>query len=90
MGIIMIIWTKESSIKLTNLIEDIKGNAGGLSIEDEETLVNSLDVIKEESKTLKPRRSFLKTAILGLQTIKGTAEFATAVITLIQFIQPLL
>ena len=31
--------------KLTKLIEDIKGNAGGLSKEDEETLVSSLDVI---------------------------------------------
>lgn len=76
--------------KMNELIEDIKGNSSGLSKEDEETLVSSLDVIKEESKSPNPRRSFLKTAILGLQTIKGTVEFAAAVTTLIQFIQPIL
>jgi hypothetical protein len=78
------------SEKLNELIKDIKGNAKGLSIEDEETLVSSLDVIKEESKSPNPRRSFLKTAVLGLQTVKGTVEFAAAVTTLIQFIQPML
>ena len=75
---------------MTKLIEDIKGNAGGLSNEDEEILVSSLDVNNEESKAPSPRRNFLKTANLGLQTIKGTVEFAAAVTTLIQFIQPML
>lgn len=76
--------------KLNGLIEDIKENANGLSKEDEETLVSSLEVIKEESKSSNPRKGFLKTAIKGIQTIKGTVELAAATATLIQFLQPLL
>lgn len=75
---------------LNELIGDINKNAKDLSIDDKETLVSSLDVIKEESKSSNPRRSFLKTAIVGLQTIKGTVEFAAAVTALIQFIQSML
>ena len=76
--------------KLNELIEDIKENAKGISSEDEETLVSSLEVIKEESKSANPRKGFIKTAIKGLQTIKGTVEFTAATATLIQFIQPML
>jgi len=76
--------------KLTELMEAVKHNAVGLSKEDEETLVGSLDVIKEETQAPNPRKNFLKTAIFGLQTIKGTVEFTAAVASLIQFIQPFL
>lgn len=76
--------------KLAKLIEVIKSSAGGLLKEDEEILISSLDVIKEEAKAPNPRKNFLKTAIFGLQTIKGTVEFAAAVTALIQFIQPIL
>ena len=76
--------------ELNELIEAIKDNARGLSKEEEQTIASSLDVIKEELKSPNPRKSFLKTAILGLKTIKHTAEFAAAVTTLIQFIQPTL
>jgi len=76
--------------KLAELIQIIRNNAGSLSEDDEEMLASSLEVIKEEANASVPRKGFLKTAISGLKTIKGTAEFAAAVAALIQFIQPLL
>jgi hypothetical protein len=76
--------------KLIQLIDEVEKNAQGISEEDFETLVSSIDVIKEEIKSANPRKSFLKTAILGLKGLKNTAEFAAAVTALIQFIQPML
>lgn len=76
--------------KLDKLIEDIKEKAEGISVEDEDILVSSIDVIEDELKASNPRKSYLKTAARGLQTIKGTVEFAAAITALIQFIQPLL
>ena len=72
------------------LLEIIKDLAKGLSAEDKESLECSLEVIEEEYKSCRPRKSFLKTAITGLTMIKGSAEFAAAVTTLIQFINPLI
>lgn len=78
--------------ELTQLMEGIKATAqnSNLSSEDKEIVSSSLEVIGEELKTEKPRKGFLKTAITGLQAIKGTAEFGAAVVALIQFIQPLI
>ncbi len=76
--------------KLSELINDVKKTAGNIAGNDKEILTSSLDVIEEESKTSKPRKSFLKTAIIGLKSIKGSVEFTATVVTLIQFIQSLL
>ena len=76
--------------KLSELIKNVKKTAGNIAGNDKEILTSSLDVIEEESKASKPRKSFLKTAIIGLKSIKGSAEFAVAIVTLIQFIQTLL
>ena len=78
--------------ELDQLLEGIKITAqkSNLSPEDKDTVSSSLEVIGEELKVEKPRRGFLKTAIAGLQAIKGTTEFGAAVVALIQFIQPLI
>ena len=78
--------------ELFQLLETIKTTAqnSNLSPEDKETVSSSIEVIDEELKAEKPRKSFLKTAITGLQAIKGTAEFSAAVVALIQFVQPLI
>ncbi len=75
--------------KLAKLVGDVKEAAltEGLSDEEKETLESSLEVIEQEAKSDKPRRGFLKTALAGLKTIKGTAEFAAAVVALVQFVQ---
>jgi hypothetical protein len=76
--------------RLSELINAVKTESESLSEGDEETLANSLEVVEEELKTDKPRKGFIKTAIAGIKAIKGTAEFATAVAALIQFLQPLI
>jgi hypothetical protein len=77
--------------ELARLIRDVRSKAeGGLTDEEKETLDSSLEVIEQETKVKKPRKSFIKTAVTGLKAIKGTAEFAAAVVTLIQFLEPLL
>ena len=76
--------------ELAQLLEGIKTTAQNseLSPEDKETVSSSIEVIGEEFKAEKPRKSFIKTAVTGLQAIKGTAEFGAAVVALIQYIQP--
>lgn len=78
--------------ELINMINAVKETAlsSNLSDEEEENLEISLEVIEQEAKVDKPRKGFLKTAIAGIKAIKGTAEFASAVAALIQFIQPLI
>ena len=75
--------------ELAQLLEGIKTTAQNseLSPEDKETVSSSIEVIGEEFKAEKPRKSFIKTAVTGLQAIKGTAEFGAAVVALIQFVQ---
>jgi hypothetical protein len=60
------------------------------SREDSEVAVETLEVIENELAQPKPRKGFLRTALAGLQTIKGTAEFGAAVVALVQFIQAVL
>lgn len=75
------------STQLADLIQNIKNLADGFSSDDREILESNLDVIEEETKSNKPRKGFLKTAISGLKALKGTAEFAVAVAKLIDFMQ---
>lgn len=71
----------------SKLIEAIRKDATTLSPDDKETLESSLEVIEEELQMAQPRKSFLKTAITGIKTIKGTTEFAAATVALIEFLQ---
>ncbi|MED9822920.1 MAG: hypothetical protein U0J65_12945 [Christensenellales bacterium] len=77
-------------IQLANLINKVKAAATGITGEDAVTLAESLEVIEEETKSDKPKKSLLKMALTGIKTLKGTAEFAAAVAALIQFVQPFL
>lgn len=72
---------------LDALLKTIKEMASGLSKNDTDTVHESVEVIESELRQEKPRKSFLSTAIKGLQAIKGSTEFAAAVTTLVQFIQ---
>lgn len=78
--------------ELAKLICNVKeaSQTEGLTDEEIETMESSLEVIEEEAKSNKPRKGFLKTAVAGIKAIKGTAEFAAAVVALVQFIQPLI
>lgn len=76
--------------KLADLIGRVKAAATDITGEDAETLSESLEVIEEETRSVKPKKSLLKMALTGIQTLKGSAEFAAAVTALIQFAQPFL
>ena len=76
--------------KLMTLISEVQKTAQGLSSADAETVSDSLEVIKEETKSEHPKRGLLRTAITGIKAIKGTAEFGAAVISLAKFLAPLL
>jgi len=71
----------------SKLLETLRKSASDLSPDDKETLESSLEVIKEEVQTAQPRKGFLKTAIAGIKTIKGTTEFAAAAVALFEFLQ---
>jgi hypothetical protein len=74
--------------KLQQLISEVqKACSAGLSENDAETAQGSLEVIQEELSKPKPRKGFIQTAITALSAIKGTAEFAAAVVALVQFVQ---
>lgn len=76
--------------RLAGLIQSVKNNVNTLTKDDKEIIESSLEVIEEELKVSSPRKGLLKTAIIGLNSIKGTAEFMAAVAYLIQFLQTLL
>lgn len=71
----------------SKLLDAVRENSQNLSSDEKEIVESSLEVIEEEIKTEQPRKSFLKTAITGIKTIKGTVEFASAVTALVQFLQ---
>ena len=76
--------------QLADLIGRVKAAATDITGEDAETLSESLEVIEEETRSDKPKKSLLKMALTGIQTLKGSAEFAAAVTALIHFVQPFL
>lgn len=76
--------------QLSALIQAVKHETECLRDDEKEIMSSSLEVLEQELKTEKPRKSFIKTAISGINTIKGTAEFAAAVAALIQFVQQIL
>ena len=79
---------------LKTLIEAVRTSASELNAEDKETVSDSLEVIEAEATAEKPKKGMLKTAIAALNnvkdTVKGVAEFGTAVTALIQLVAPLL
>lgn len=76
--------------RLSELVENVRNALlNGFSADEAEVANANLDIIEEELKQSKPRKGFLKAALTGLKTIKGTTEFGAAVATLVQFVQTL-
>lgn len=76
--------------QLDTLIDNVKATASGITGESAEILSDNLEVIEEEVKSDKPKKGFIKTAIAGIKTLKGTAEFLAATTALIQFVETIL
>ncbi len=77
------------SNELKRLITDIQSTAQNLCEEDQQTVTECIEVIENEAVLEKPKKGMLKTALLTLTALKGSAEFGAAVVALIQFVEPL-
>jgi len=76
--------------QLEKLIGDIRKNTpASINEEERESINDSLEVIDEELKKPKPKKSLINTALTTLKAIKGTTEFCAAVAAIIQFVHPL-
>lgn len=74
--------------ELAKLIDAVKSATDTLTPEEQESVAESLEVIETEVLAEKPRKSMLKTAITTLKTVKGIAEFGSAVVALAEFVSP--
>jgi len=75
---------------LNSLLKKVKDAAINITEDDMTAIYENIEVIENEARQDKPRKSFLKTAITSLQAMKGTTEFAAAVATLVEFIKTIL
>ena len=72
------------------LIKNIRNLGVNITGEDAEILYDNLDVIEEQIKSGKPKNGFIKTAINGIKSIKGTTEFIAAVAELAQLLKTIM
>jgi hypothetical protein len=75
---------------LSQLISAVKGELNSLSSADQGSASDDLEVIEQELQAEKPRKNFIRTALSGLKTLKGSAEFGATVVTLIDFVQKII
>jgi hypothetical protein len=68
----------------------LESSRTSLSGEDATTVQESIEVIENESRVDKPKKTVLRNILGGLKAIKGSTEFSAAVAELIQFLQPVL
>ena len=78
------------SNQLEEIIDAIREatNTEAFGDEEIEQITDSLDAIKAELTTLQPKKGILRTAMKGLQTINGSAQFLAAIATMVQFVGP--
>ena len=73
--------------ELNSLIANVRQNIPqNICAEDLEIIDDNLEIIESEFLQSEPKKGFIKTAITGLKTIKGTIEFTAAITTLYMFI----
>ena len=75
--------------ELLNIIQK-EAEDSSISKDDQESINNYIEVLREETKKEKPKKRFIKMAIDGLKAIKGTVEFSAAVATLVNIITQML
>lgn len=76
--------------ELSSILSNIQklSEESELSQEDKEIVRENTEVILAEAKSTSPRKIFLKSTVNSLKMIKGTTEFAAAIVSLWQFLQP--
>ena len=73
--------------ELLRRIEAVRNASLSLPSEKQVSVQEGLEVIEFETSSIKPIKGMLKTAMSLIKGIKGTAEFAAAVVALIEFVQ---
>lgn len=78
--------------KIEDLLNKIQTEAAksNFSEDDQESLNNYIEVLREETRKEIPKKGFVKTALVGLKSLKGTVEFGAAVATLVEFVTKLI
>ena len=80
-----------SADELSAIIERIKKATDKLeSAEDKEDAVGYIEVLDNELRTQQPKKGLIKTALAGLQAIKGSVEFGAAIAAIVQFVQTII
>lgn len=75
--------------KLQELLNSLTSKSKiGLSDEELDTVSESVELIQQEMKSDKPKKSILRGVLTTLKGVKGTAEFLAALAALTQFVQP--
>lgn len=75
---------------LDKLLDAVRQASQTLSLEEQEEVTESLEVIETEAKSEKPKKSMLRMALKSLKAIKGATEFAAAVGAVAEFVLPLI
>jgi len=77
--------------QLKKLISILRASVPSAMTEEETELLNdSIETIQIEVQCARPKKGLIRTALAGINAIKGGAEFAAAVIAIYQFVQPLI
>lgn len=76
-----------NSEHLSQLINAVRIEMGGLSPANKKSASDNLAIIEQELQAERPRKDFIRTAFSKLQELKGPTEFIAAVVTLMQFVQ---
>ncbi|MEG1487598.1 hypothetical protein [Lactococcus sp.] len=72
---------------LAKLLVQVQELAKNLTSEEQEEVHDFVETIQLLQEPEKPKKSLIRTALLGLKGIKGTVEFGAAVTALVQFLQ---
>ncbi|MDN6162322.1 MAG: hypothetical protein L0I79_06065 [Atopostipes sp.] len=83
--------SEETKSEILEKLDYLLNNLDTLVLENDEKkeAQESLEVIREEVDSSKPKKNWLKTSIDKLQQIKGVTEFSAALATIAQFIMNL-
>lgn len=76
-----------NSEHLSQLINAVRTEMGGLSPTHKKSASDNLAIIEQELQAERPRKDFIRPAFSRLQELKGPTEFVAAVVTLMQFVQ---
>jgi len=81
----------KNDIQLSNLLKEIEDNIpANTSPADRQSINDSIEIIKCESKEKEPKKSYIRNALDVLKRINAGTQFASAVAALYEFLRSFL